>query len=130
MTWTGCEEFLWWFCKKQASDPEFRERLREAMASPVDPLRAFVRLVKDTDATMAPIAEQEIGDLPDLAVSTMLKAWLEAVSRGKAFEAHSEPPQRVIEFARRRMVRITVDEDQDSIQVRLAHVPNHHPRRV
>ena len=130
MSHSGCEDFLWWFCERQATDQVFKKRLLEAMRSPVEPLHAAVRVIQDADAAYAPTAKKEFEELPEFAMSTMLYAWLESADRGLRFQAHSVRPERPIEFARNRRVRVTVDEDQDSIQVSLSHIPTRHPARA
>ena len=130
MTWIGCEDFLGWFCVRQSTDADFRVRLREALESPVEPLRAAEKVIAGADPQRAELASQEFAELPQLAISTMLHAWLEAETRGVAFEAHSLPPERPLEFARNRRVRITVDEEDSAIQVRLSHIPTRHPTRA
>ena len=130
MAATGCEEFLWWFCERQAVDAEFRARLAEAMHSPVDPVASAIRVIADADADYAPTATKEFEELPAFAVSTLLHAWLEATSRGLPFAAHSVRPERPLEFARERRVRVSVDESDRGIDVRLSHIPTRHPARV
>lgn len=129
MSQSGCEEFLWWFCERQARDPEFRARLAEAMRSPLDPMRAAVRVIEEADPVYGPTALKEIDELPELALSTMLQAWLDAATRGLDFRANSLRPDRPLEFARARRVRVSVDEDETSISVNLSHIPNRHPSR-
>ncbi|MGE3073967.1 MAG: hypothetical protein AB7N24_11965 [Dehalococcoidia bacterium] len=126
---TGCEEFLWWFCERQERDPEFRRRMLEALKSPIDPLRSVSRVIHETDPVQGPIAERELRDLPEFAVNTLLGAWLEATSRGLGFSASAAATETPMEFARHRRVRVTVEEDQDSIGVQLTHIPSRHPIR-
>jgi hypothetical protein len=130
MALTGCEEFLYWFCKRQATDSEFRVRLAEAMRSSVDPLASAIRVIADADAEYAPTARKEFEELPQFAVSTLLHAWLEATTRNLPFAAHSVRPDRPVEFARERRVRVSVDESDRGIDVRLSHIPTRHPVRV
>ena len=129
MSWVGCEDFLAWFSMRQSMDPDFRKRLRDALESPVEPLRAAERVIAAADAGRTPMTHEEFRELPQLALSSMLHAWLEADSRGLAFEAHSAPPEKPLEFAHARRVRVTVDEEQEAIHVSLSHIPTRHPAR-
>ncbi len=130
MSWTGCEDFLVWFCERQAADPDFRARLRLALDESTDPLKSVVRVISKTEPAMAPIAQQELGELPPVAIRTMLEAWREADDAGISFEAHSVRPDRLIEFAKARRVRVTVDRDANGVSVGLAHVPGRHPTQA
>ncbi len=127
---TGCEEFLWWFCERQERDPEFRARMIDALKSPIEPLRMVSRVISETDPSVGPIAERELQDLPEFAVNTLLGAWLEATSRGLGFSARAGVADSPMDFARHRRVRVTVEEDQDSIGVQLTHIPSRHPIRA
>ncbi|MGE0600704.1 MAG: hypothetical protein AB7J35_04940 [Dehalococcoidia bacterium] len=127
---TGCEEFLWWFCDRQERDPEFRARMMEALKSPIDPLRSVGRVIRETDPVKGAKAESELRELPEFAVNTLLGAWLEATSRGLGFSASAGSTDRPMDFARHRRVRVTVDEDEDSIGVQLTHIPRRPNRPV
>jgi hypothetical protein len=115
---------------RQSTDARFRSELRQALESPFEPLRAAEKVIASADRDHAELALKEFAELPELAISTMLQAWLAADSRGLGFEAHSVPPDHPLEFARRRRVRITVDEEESAIHVGLSHVPTRHPTRV
>jgi hypothetical protein len=127
MSYSGCEEFMWWFCARQASDSEFREKLRLAMDTSADPYGTIVGVIRDTDAKIAPVAEQELAELPPVAIKAMLDAWREASDAGLEFEARSVVPDRPVEFARKRRVRVVVDREDDAIRVALSHIPTRHP---
>ena len=127
MSWSGCEDFLGWFCARQAEDATFRARLRDALDTTIDPLGTVVRVISETEPTMAPVAQMELGELPPVAIRTMLEAWREADAAGIAFEAHSLRPDRPIEFAKTKRVRVTVDREADGVYVGLSHVPGRHP---
>jgi hypothetical protein len=127
MTWSGCEDFLWWFCQRQAGDAQFRMELRAALEESNDPLGSVVRVIGATEPKMAAVAEMELGELPPIAIRTMLEAWREADDAGLHFEAHSVKPDRPIEFAKSRRVRVTVDREAEGVYVGLAHIPGRHP---
>jgi hypothetical protein len=126
MSFSGCEEFLWWFSEKQAQDPLFRARLLEAMAAN-DGFDAVAVLISETEAAAADIVTTEIEQLPAAAVRTMLTAWREASEQNLKFRARSVLPDRPLEFARNRRVRVVVDRNQDSMEVQLSHIPTRHP---
>ncbi len=128
MSFSGCEDFLWWFSKRQESDMEFRSNLIEAMDSPFDPMGRAARLIAATDPAIAPVVEMEFRELPRIAMKGLLDAWRESVDAGIRFEAHSVVPSNPLEFARKRRVRLVVDREEDAIHVALSHIPTRHPR--
>ena len=77
MSFSGCEDFLWWFSKRQESDMEFRSNLIEAMDSPFDPMGRAARLIAGTDPAIAPVVEMEFRELPRIAMKGLLDAWRE-----------------------------------------------------
>lgn len=129
MSYSGCEEFLGWFSQRQENDPVFRERMMQAIADEDTALEAVATAVRLTDPAFAATAEMEIRELPEIAVRTMLSAWRDAVEGGLDFRARSVPPERPMEFARKRRVRVTVDRDEGRVDVALSHIPTRHPAR-
>lgn len=129
MSYSGCEEFLGWFSQRQEADPVFRERMLQAIAEEDTALEAVATAVRLTDPAFAPTAEMEIRELPEIAVRTMLNAWRDAVEGGLDFRARSVVPERPLEFARKRRVRVTVDRDERGVDVSLSHIPTRHPAR-
>jgi hypothetical protein len=127
MSWTGCEAISVWFTVEQASNPRMREQLRELLA--VDPpnLDAIADLAVEFEPQLGELIRKEFAELPKTTLTTILRAWRDAVDDGVPFQLVSERPDAPISFARRRLVRVVTEVDQEGITVRLSHIPTRHP---
>lgn len=130
MSFTGCEEFTGWFTALQGADAEFRADLRRLLRAEEPDLGAVAGLVTRHDPRLGALLRDEFVELPRSTTRTVLQAWCDAVDEGRPFRLLSERPDRPVAFARRRLVRVVTDIDEEGVTVRLSHIPGRHPRSV
>ncbi|MDA0364792.1 MAG: hypothetical protein O3B31_02170 [Chloroflexi bacterium] len=94
-------------------DGASREELIEAFATQSAP-------------ELADLVRLEFSEMPDPMFQTIMASWLAADGSGRAFELRSERPEKPLEFAHRRRVRLTVDYEEDRAIVSVSHVAGHH----
>ena len=128
MSFTGCEEFTGWFTALQGADAEFRTELRRLLRAEDPDLAAVADLVGRHELRLGALLREEFAELPRSTTRTVLQAWCDAVDDGLPFRLLNERPDQPVAFARRRLVRVVTDIDEEGVTVRLSHIPGRHPR--
>ena len=98
-------------------------RLIEGGASSADVVEAFVRLA---DPTQIAGLREEMRELPETTVSSILGAWMLASAADKPLRLTSLAPDRPLEAARARRVEIRITMEEDGVTVALSHIPGRH----
>jgi hypothetical protein len=103
-----------------------REAMRELRARNAEPSEYVEALAAFASPEVAPTIRREFLELPALTISVIMEAWHLADSHDKPFEVHSVRPERAIEFARTRRVRVAVEAEADVARVEISHIPTRH----
>ncbi|MEZ4501246.1 MAG: hypothetical protein R3C39_01310 [Dehalococcoidia bacterium] len=98
-------------------------RLIEAGASTDEVIEAFVRLADPSQITGL---REEMQELPETTVSSILGAWMLASAANKPLHLKSAAPDRPLEAARARRVEIRIVMEEDGVSVTLSHIPGRH----
>jgi len=126
MSWTGCEESTWWVTWALRQD-----RTKERVAAAVDagaPVDVVIdHVVADLEPRVAAIVREELEALPSATVLSIVDAWRLAAAGSKPFELSSGRPERPLEAARARRVRLVVDVCEDGVHAEISHVAGRHP---
>jgi hypothetical protein len=107
-------------------DETAREAMRELRLRHAEPAEYVEALASFANPEVAPTIRREFLELPALTISVIMEAWHLADSNGKPFEVVSVRPERAIEFARTRRVRVAVEAESDVARVLISHVPTRH----
>lgn len=103
-----------------------RKTMRELRAGNAEPAEYVEALASFAHPDVAPTIRREFLELPSLTISVIMEAWHLADSNGKPFEVVSVRPERAIEFARTRRVRVAVEAEADVARVLISHIPTRH----
>ena len=68
----------------------------------------------------------EFNQLPRTTITQVLDTWTMAAKAGKTWEVSSEEPERIMEFARTKKVRLVTETDDAGIRLVLSHVATRH----
>ena len=98
-------------------------RLIESGASTAEVVEAFIRLA---DPAEIGGLREEMRELPETTVSTILGAWMLASAANKPLRLQSVAPDRPLEAARARRVEIRIMMEEDGVTVALSHIPGRH----
>ena len=126
MSWTGCDETAWWLTHA-LEDTAVSTRVRKEMDAGAHAPSLVRAIALDLPAHVKERVERELGELPAAAVLGILAAWQTADSAQKPFVFESVRPERPVDLARRRSVRLTIDVDEDGVHAGLSHIPTRHP---
>ncbi len=69
---------------------------------------------------------EEFTELPLEMVNTIMRGWAMATEAGLAFNIRSVRPERPLEFARRRLTRLSMNWDDNGVMFEISHVPGRH----
>jgi hypothetical protein len=98
-------------------------RLIESGASTAEVIEAFARLA---DPAQIGGLREEMQELPETIVSSILGAWMLASAAHKPLRLTSVTPERPLEAARARRVEIGITIEEDGVTVALSHIPGRH----
>lgn len=125
MTWSGCEETVWWLTRA-LKNPDLQARLRELRASGAPPLAYSSAILASLDADVVEMARQELAELPMNTAITLIEAWAMADLGGREFRIESVRPASPLSYARARRVTLAVSSDENAVVASLAHVASRH----
>jgi hypothetical protein len=126
MSWSGCEESTWWITwalRQEETHAAVAAALRDG--EPVT--RVIQHLVGGLEPRIAGTVREELEALPGATVLAIIEAWRLADLGCKPFELSSARPERPLEAARKRRVRLVVDVDEDGVRAEISHVVTRHP---
>ncbi len=126
MTWTGCDQTAWSLTSALQNE-RVVARVAQAMASRASVPELIEAIIQDLDPAVCAIVREELGALPAAAVEGILAAWQTAHAGNKPFVFASVAPERPIDLARRRRVRVVIDVDEEGVHAALSHIPSRHP---
>jgi len=110
----------------EAASPEAQIQYQALLAAGA-PLSAIVEeFQRACPADMAGLVREELAELPAATAEVIVRTWAMAAAAGKRFEMQSVRPERPVEYARERRVRVAIDMDEDGVIVSLSHVPGRH----
>lgn len=107
-------------------DETARQAMRELRLRNAEPAEYVEALASFASPEVAPTIRREFLELPALTISVIMEAWHLADSNNKPFEVVSVRPEKAIEFARTRRVRVAVEADADAARVLISHIPTRH----
>jgi hypothetical protein len=126
MSWTGCEESTWWVTWALRQE-ETQARVVRAVDAGAPASIIIDRVVSGLDDRVAGIVREELEALPSATVLSIIDAWRLAAAGCKPFELASARPERPIEAARSRRVRLVVDVTEEGVRAEISHVASRHP---
>ena len=103
-----------------------REAMRELRLRNAEPAEYVETLASFASPEVAPTIRREFLELPALTITVIMEAWHLADANAKPFEVVSMKPERAIEFARTRRVRVAVEAEADVARVLISHIPTRH----
>ena len=121
----ACEEVGWWFTTA-FDEPEIKERMRELVREGAPMTAVVAELIDMAPVSVAPRIAMEFEELPTITLSTIVAAWAMADAAGKPFEVKSVRPEAPRDFARKRMVRVAIEAEEDMVRVVVSHVASRH----
>ena len=126
MTWTGCEETAWWLTWALRQG-EVCERVNAAALAQASAPELIEAIIVDLEPATQERVRMDMGELPAASIHGILAAWRMAADGGMPFVFESVRPERPLDLARRRSVRLTVDVDDEGVRAGLSHIPSRHP---
>ena len=126
MSWTGCEESTWWITWALRQE-DTQARVAEAVDAGLPASTVVARIVEGMEPRVAGIVREELEALPSATVLSIIDAWRLAAAGGKPFNLYSARPDRPLEAARDRRVRVVIDIDEGGVHAEISHIPSRHP---